>query len=116
MSFLDDREIAAPLAPGEPVRIPSWPGFFGVVVGLLSLLIAIVGKGDVALLGAGYVLGAVAAPALAVAHRYFAEARRKDPWFVGSSRPGRVIALGVGVGLAAGLANAWLLATELAKR
>ena len=100
MSFLDDtRETAAP---GATVRVPTWPGLAGVLAGVCSLITAFLADRVVPLLVLGYVLGAVVVPALAVLHRYYAEARRKDPWFVGSPRSGAVITTAVVLGVTFG--------------
>ena len=64
----------------------------------------------------GYVLGAVGTPIFAILHRISFETRRKDPWFVSSKTSNRIVAIALTSGLVAGLANAWFLATELAKQ
>jgi hypothetical protein len=115
MSFLGNTGETETPTSGSAVRVPTWPGAVGLVSGALSVLVAFLARHDVPPLAAGYVLGAMFTPALAVVHRYYVEARRKDPWFVGRARLGSLVTVMVVLGLSAGLINAWLLATELAK-
>ena len=66
--------------------------------------------------GDGLRAWAVVTPVFAIVHRALFESRRKSPWFVPSPTQNRLLALALALGLLAGLANAWFLATELAKR
>ncbi|MBF4765000.1 hypothetical protein ISU07_17855 [Nocardioides islandensis] len=116
MSFLNDAGSAALVTPDSRVRAATWPGYTAVITGCCSAAMAFLGHANLLMLGLGYVLGAVITPVLAVFYRVIFENRRKDPWFVRSTRPGRVMTLGVLFGVAAGMVNAWLLATEFAKR
>jgi hypothetical protein len=104
------------------VRVPRWSGFALVAVAAAAVLVGILGYAGqlpegarIPLLVAGYLLGAVGVTALAATHRALINGRRKHPRFRPSPALDRVARAGLWVGLAAGLGDAFLLATELAK-
>ena len=115
MSFIDASSTVAQSSGTGSVSVARWPGYVAVTATCAAIALLLLTPGTVGY-AAGYVLGAVVGPVMAVAHRFSFESRQKNPWFVRSLTPGRLIAAAVGLGLAVGLVHAWLLATELAKR
>lgn len=115
MSFIDATRTAAPSGASASVTVARWPGIMALAAAGLALVLLVWSPATWAY-AVGYVLGAVVGPVAAVAHRFSFESRQKNPWFVRTLTPGRVIAGSVLVGLAIGLAHAWFLATELAKQ
>ncbi len=113
MSFLGSQP---PTSGYVSVRVPAWPGAVAAAAALVSAGLLVVASGQPVVCVVGYLLGAVAAPALAVVHRVLAERARKHPWFVYAARPGQMVMLALALGMAAGLGHAWFLATELAKQ
>ncbi len=103
----------------DEVRAPAWP----VAAQTATVALSAAGAGlalvtptpSLALAGAGYVLGAIVVTVLAAVYRASRDARRGH----GAFRPSRLLdrastALVV-CGLAAGIVNAYALATEIAK-
>lgn len=97
------------------LSVVRWPGYVAAVTAFVAIVLLLLTPGTAGY-AAGYVLGAVVGPVMAVVHRFSLESRQKSPWFVRSLTPGRLLAAAVVLGLAVGLLNAWLLATELAKQ
>jgi hypothetical protein len=114
VAYVDSWQDAPSASPTRRVTVPSWPGQAACAVSVVALALLIWRPGTPAYV-IGYLLGAIAGPVLAVAYRFVAENRRKDPWFVRTSGPSRLVLVSVLAGIAIGLGHAWLLATELAK-
>ena len=103
--------------PAEPAHAPSWPVYAAVAAALgsaASLVWAL--QGHVLWGVVGYLLGALATPLLMVAHRLLRRGARKDPYYVPRPRLERVLVAATGAGIVLGMAHAWFVATELAKR
>jgi hypothetical protein len=117
VSFIDASPTVAPLSHsgGGSVSVDRWPGYVAVAATATAVALLLWTPGTYGY-AAGYILGAVVGPMMAVTHRFSFESRQKSPWFVRSLTPGRVLAAAVGSGLGVGVAHAWLLATELAKK
>lgn len=113
MAFVDSLLNTGPTSANR-VTAPNWPARTAAVVCLVAIAL-LVWRPNTPALVVGYVLGAVACPALAVVHRFMTENRRKSPWYVRTSGSGRVLLVAVLTGVAVGVLHAWLLATELAK-
>lgn len=114
MTYVDSWNDMASATPGRRVTVPSWPGRVACAVAVAALALLVWRPGTPGYV-VGYLLGDIVVPGLAVAYRHSAESRRKDPWFVRTSGPGRLLLVAVLAGVLIGLGNAWLLATELAK-
>ena len=103
----------------DVVHPPAWPVAAAAASAIVALTIAVLGARatapSVPLLVAGYVFGAVVTVALSAVFRALRDARRKHPRFRVNLLLNRLVAVVVGVGFLAGLGNAFLLATELAK-
>ena len=104
----------------DVVRAPAWPAFTAAVMAVMALTLALVSwyvleVPSLALLGAGYLLGAVATIVFACVYRAMRLRRRPDPQFRPQPWLDRVAPAALVLGVAAGLLNAFLLATELAK-
>jgi hypothetical protein len=104
----------------EPVTAPTIPVSAAVVAALASLSLFAVNQFfmtdvSVPLLITGYVLGAVLTIVSACVYRALRNVRRSDPRFRPQPFLDRVAVVAIGFGMVAGLANAVLLAIELAK-
>lgn len=104
----------------DAVRAPAWPAFAAVAVAVVSVALAVVGvlvldPPSVPVLVAGYVLGAVVTTVVASVYRAIRSRRRPDPRFRPQPWLDRLATSALVLGVAAGLVNAFLLATELAK-
>jgi hypothetical protein len=100
-------------APWWPVAATTAAAVLAIASALLSALV--VDPVSVPLLVAGYVVGAMITTALAATYRALRNARRQHPRFRVRRSLDRTAAAATGLGFAAGLSNAVLLATELAK-
>jgi hypothetical protein len=105
---------------GVAVRAPWWPVAATAVVSALAIAFAAVSAFvletvSFPLVISGYVLGAMVTTALAATYRALRNARRRHPRFRVQRGLDRAAAVAMGVGFVAGLVNAGLLATELAK-
>lgn len=102
-----------------PLRAPTWPVIVAVVAAAASAALAVgfatALEPSIPLLAVGYALGALVTVALASTYRALRNARRRHPRFRVQRGLDRLAAATMGVGFLAGLANAVLLATELAK-
>ena len=103
-----------------PVRAPWWPVGTALAAALAAVGIAVANAAfldpiSTPLLTVGYLLGAIATTALAAVYRALRNTRRRHPQFRVQRHLDRLAVAAMGVGFAAGLANAVLLATELAK-
>lgn len=104
----------------ERVTAPGWPVAGALVVTVASIGIAaasvmLVGFASLPLVTAGYVLGAIATTVLVSIYRATRNSRRNHPRFRVQRGRDRVAGVTMCIGIVAGLANAVLLATELAK-
>jgi hypothetical protein len=104
----------------DAVRAPVWPGLAAAATAVLSVAAVVVSvlvldPRSVPVLVGGYVLGAVVTTVAASVYRAQRNQRRPDPRL--RPVPGRVrlVSAALVVGVVAGLVNAFLLATELAK-
>jgi hypothetical protein len=105
---------------GQRVHAPSWPPALSAATAVLAILTAVL---DVTVLTppsrvvllAGYLLGAVGTVAFASVYRALRNSRRRDPRFRVQRGLDTAVAWLTGVGVVAGMVNAALLATELAK-
>lgn len=115
MAFLDDFPDSAPQL-GVSSAVSRWPALsaFGSAVVAAALLAPVVRTEW--LFVAGYAIGCVLVPLFAVIHRVLFQQRRKSPWFIHSTTPGRLVAAALVLGVSAGVGHTWLLATELAKQ
>jgi hypothetical protein len=114
VAFLGNTQQGA--APAVSVRVPAWPGRAALLSSLIAAGLLILASDRLVVSALGYVFGAVITPAFAVAHRYLYESARKNPMFVYSSLPGRLVFAALTIGLLSGVGHAWFLATELAKK
>jgi hypothetical protein len=103
----------------DQLRTPRWPA-----VGALATAVLAVGLAALAAMKmahpigvpvTGYLLGAVVTIAFASSFRALQNSRRSNPRFRPQPGLDRAVRLALLVGVAAGLANAFFLATELAK-
>ena len=115
MSFVDALTRTNEPNVGQSVGVARWPSLAAAGTAAAAVLLAILPLGTWGFV-AGYTLGAVVTPALAVAHRYSLASREKNLWFVRNKGPGRLMISTLTVGLLIGMVNAWWLATELAKQ
>ncbi|WP_456824090.1 hypothetical protein [Cellulomonas sp. P5_E12] len=104
----------------DAVRAPAWPAIAALAVAVVSVAAALVSvlvldAPSVPLLVAGYVLGAVVTTIVASVYRAMRSRRRPDPRFRPQPWLDRLATSALVIGVAAGLVNAFLLATELAK-
>lgn len=111
------RDVLA--SSGAPT--PRWPIFCAVLSGLVSVLIAalaLVAASNSSLLleCVGYALGGIIGPAFVAIYRVMENARSKSPTHVVSIQRGRALVTATLVSLIGASLNAWLVATELAKR
>ncbi len=103
------------------IRTPWWPLAATIAAGSVSVGLAAVNAfglepDSIALLLAGYLLGAIVATVFVSIHRALRNAHRGHPQFLPQPGLDRLAALGLGIGMAAGLTNAVLLALELSKQ
>ena len=115
-SFLDE----APRRTTTAVRAPWWPVGTALLAALAAVTLAVANATLMdpvsrPLLIAGYLLGAIMTTALAAVYRALRNALRRHPQFRVQRHLDRLAVAAMSVGFAAGLANAVLLATELAK-
>lgn len=102
------------------VRAPWWPiagSLFAVAVSAALFVIHLVNfeARSIPLLIVGYLTGAVATTVLASVYRALRNARRSHPRFQPQRPLDRAAVGAMVIGLLAGMGNAVLLATELAK-
>ncbi len=102
-----------------PVRVPSWPVLAAstatALAGVLVLPAVARAEGLVTVGLVGYLLGALVTPVLAVVARWQHQRASSSRRFVVVRWHARVLHAALGIGLAAGLVHAWLVATELAR-
>ena len=100
----------------KSVKAPLWPAVAAASAALAAL--GAIGPGTTSLWYAagGYLLGALFTPAFTVSFRFGRRAAAQDPFFIPNLRIERLVLLVLVVGIGAGIANAWFVATELAKQ
>lgn len=104
----------------DDVRAPSWPVAAALVCAAGSATVAILGllaEGslEITFVAAGYAVGALLTIVFACFYRALRNARRGHGRFRPQPGLDRVVAGLMALGILAGLVNAYLLATELAK-
>lgn len=111
--------MAQTLVRRDVVRAPAWPACAAAAVALLSVAAAVSGlvldPPSKPVLAVGYLLGAVVTTVVASTYRAMRNQRRPDPRFRPQVWLDRLAKGALVVGVLAGLLNAFLLATELAK-
>jgi hypothetical protein len=100
--------------------VPWWPaGASGasalVAVALVALDLFVLQPVSIPLVVVGYVLGALATTAFAATYRALRDGQRRKRMYRVPVRLNRVVVAATCVGVLAGIGNAVLLATELAK-
>lgn len=98
------------------VKAPLWPALAAASAALAALGSIRPGMSSLWYAGAGYLLGALLVPAFTVIFRFGRRTAAQDPFFIPNLRIERFILLVLIVGIVAGIANAWFVATELAKQ
>lgn len=116
-----DELVTRDVLAGPGIPSPKWPILCALIAGSVSVFIAVFGfvgaSNEYFLLEcAGYVLGGVVGPAFVAVFRVFENARAKSPTHVVSIRWGKALVASTFVTLIGATLNAWLVATELAKR
>ena len=99
-----------------PVTATPWPVGAAVLCAVAAVVVVPFGVHDAAVSGLGYLLGALGTPALVVGYRFARRSAARSPYFVPRTGLERLALLALGLGIAAGVANAWFFATEVAKR
>jgi hypothetical protein len=108
-------------ASASRIRTPWWPLAATIVAGSASIALAALNlfglePDSILLLATGYALGAIVATVFVSVHRGSRNARRGHPQFLPQPGLDRLAAVGLSISMAAGLANAVLLALELSKQ
>lgn len=98
------------------VSAPVWPAVGAGVATLAALGSINPGMSSLKYAAAGYLLGALVVPAFTVMFRFGRRSAAQNPFFIPSLRTERLMLLALVVGIGAGIANAWFVATELAKQ
>lgn len=114
MSTLADRETTD----YGDVRAPVWPAIAVCVVALTALGCAVASLrlgAPIMVPIAGYVAGCILSVAFASTHRALENRERSNPRFRLQPSLGRIVKVGMALGVVGGLACAFALATELAK-
>ena len=116
-----DEIVTRDVLAGSGTPSPRWPIFFALIAGLASVLIAVLGfvaasSSSFLLECVGYGLGGVVGPAFVAVYRVIENGRAKSPTHVVSIQRGRALVAATLVTLIGASLNAWLVATELAKR
>jgi len=102
------------------VTAPWWPVFLAMLAALAAVALAVANGTNattvsvLSLIG-GYVFGALITTVLASVYRALRNARLRHPRFRVQPALDRMAVAAMSIGVAAGLANAVMLATELAK-
>jgi hypothetical protein len=98
------------------VKSPGWPLAAAGASAVAASLAVVVAEHNAAAAVAGYVIGALVVPAFTIVHRFLRQAAAKNPYFLPNRTVGRALLGVLGLGLSAGVVNAWFFATEVAKR
>lgn len=108
------------LAPEQAVLAPAWPLFASALSVLLSasLLGLAFSKGadDLPLFAWGYICGAVVAVFFVIVFRNAKVGAQRSVWYSPRQRLSQAALVLITAGILLGVAHAWFLATELAKR
>jgi hypothetical protein len=99
-----------------PVLAPRWPVAAAALSSALAILAVTPGAHILSIAAAGYLLGALVTPAFTVIYRFGRRRAAQNPFFIPKPALERVVLAILGLGIAAGVVNAWLVATELAKQ
>jgi hypothetical protein len=112
-AYMSDKAVERVTAPATPVSTAVVAALTsGSLFAVNQFLLTAV---SVPLLVIGYILGAILTIVSACVYRALRNVRRSDPRFRPQPILDRAAVLAIGFGMAAGLANAVLLAIELAK-
>jgi hypothetical protein len=74
------------------------------------------GAHSLSIAAAGYLLGALVTPAFTVIYRFGRRKAAQNPFFIPKPALERAVLAILALGIAAGVMNAWFVATELAKQ
>jgi hypothetical protein len=98
------------------VTTPKWPVLALGAAAIMAVLAIWPGSTSLWVAVAGYVLGALVAPALTVVYRFARRSVAKNPFFIPNRQLERLVLILLILAVLAGVINAWFVATELAKR
>jgi hypothetical protein len=101
---------------GTSVAAPKWPVVALAAVALMAALAIWPGSTSLWVAVGGYVLGALAAPAVTVIYRFARRSAAKSPFFIPNRQLERLVLILLVLAVVAGIINAWFVATELAKQ
>jgi len=82
----------------------------------MAILAVMPGAHNLSIAAAGYLLGALVTPAFTVVYRFGRRKAAQNPFFIPKPTLERVVLAVLALGIAAGVVNAWFVATELAKQ
>jgi hypothetical protein len=99
-----------------PVLAPRWPVLAATLSSALAVLAVMPGAQNLSIAAIGYLLGALVTPAFTVAYRFGRRRAAQNPFFIPRPSLERVVLAILASGIAAGVVNAWFVATELAKQ
>lgn len=100
----------------DAVRAPGWPAVAAATGSLMACAALIPAVDSWRFAVAGYTVGALVVPTLTVVFRFGRRTAAQSPFFLPNRGMERLVLWTLVLGIGAGLANAWLLATELAKK
>lgn len=99
-----------------PVLAPRWPVLAAALSSALAILAVMPGAHNLSIAAAGYLLGALVTPAFTVVYRFRRRKAAQNPFFIPKPTLERIVVAILALGIAAGVLNAWFVATELAKQ
>lgn len=99
-----------------PVFAPRWPIGAAGLSSALAILAVMPGRHNITIAVTGYLLGALATPAFTIVYRFGRRKAAQNPFFIPKPALERVVLAILALAMAAGVANAWFVATELAKQ
>lgn len=114
--MVDDFLAVRAERPTPPSKAPSWPALIAALCAVLAFLLVVPGIHNPVLAGTGYLLGALIVPSLVVVYRFGRRRAAQNPFYIPSLGIERLILIVLFVAIAAGVTNAWFVATELAKQ
>lgn len=100
----------------ESAQAPAWPVFGAAACALCACVLVFFGSDDLMWSAAGYLMGALVVPTLVVVYRFGRRTAAQNPFYIPRIGLERVVLIVLLVGIIAGGANAWFVATELAKQ
>jgi len=113
-------DLGPSAADTRPVRPPRWPVVCATVllgVSVAVLVLVILGhQSSVLATGLGYATGSLGVTLLVVVHRLRTQHAEQSPHYEPRGPLAAAARVVLALGLAVGLANAYFLATEIAKR